>query len=70
MSKRVKIQIFSDGSIQAEIEGIKGKRCTDYIKILEELLDAKTIDSDYNSEFYEIENIKLTETQKQQIKRR
>ena len=69
MTKRIQIQIFPDGSIQAEVQGVKGKRCTDYIKILEEILDAETVDSDYTPEFYETESLRLNETQKQEIKR-
>jgi len=53
MPKRINIQIFPNGRIQAEIHGVKGKKCTDYIRILEEILDAKTVDSDYTPEYYE-----------------
>lgn len=66
MEKRVRIQIFPDGKIQAEVQGVKGKKCTDYIRILEELLEAKTVDSRYTPEYYEDEPIQL-ETQ-QEIK--
>jgi hypothetical protein len=55
MSKKLRIQIFQDGRIQAEVLGIKGKKCTDYISLLEELLDAETVDSEYTSEYYETE---------------
>ncbi len=69
MSKKIQIQIFPDGTIQADIQGIKGKRCTDYMKILEEILEAKTIDSDYTPEFYESDDVKVSTKQKQRIKR-
>jgi len=61
MSKKLRIQIFQDGQIQAEVLGVKGKKCTDYISLLEELLDAETIDSEYTSEFYEPEVVELEE---------
>lgn len=64
MSKQLKIQIFQDGQIQAEVLGIKGKKCTDYISILEELLEAETIDSDYTSEYYETEELEISESNK------
>ena len=52
MAKRVVVQIFPDGRIQAQTQGIKGKKCTDYIRILEELLEAETVDSEYTAEYY------------------
>jgi len=56
MSKRqIRVQIFADGQIAAEVIGVKGKACTDYIELLEQLLDAETIDSVYTSEYYESE---------------
>jgi hypothetical protein len=55
MHKQIKIRIFPDGHIQAEIEGIKGKKCTDYINIIEEILQAEVIDSDYTPEYYDSE---------------
>lgn len=70
MSKKIQIQIFPDGTIQADIQGIKGRRCTDYIKILEDILEAKTVDSDYTPEFYENEDVKVSTKQKQHLKRK
>ena len=70
MTKRIKVQIFPDGTIQTEVQGIKGKRCTEYMSILEELLDAKIVDSAYTSEFHETEISKITEKEKQKIEER
>lgn len=61
MAKQIKIQIFQDGTVQAAVEGIKGKRCTNYIKIIEELLEANIIDSDYTPEYYESEELEVYE---------
>jgi len=69
MKKRIKIEIFSDGTIQAETHGIKGKKCMDYIKILEEILEAETVDSDHTPEYFEKENIAKRALQKQMDKR-
>ncbi len=67
MAKRIKIRVFPDGRVQAEVQGVKGKKCTDYINILEELLDAETIDSSYTPEFYETEEIVVQNEQLQTI---
>jgi hypothetical protein len=63
MSKQLRIQIFQDGQIQAEVLGVKGKKCTDYISLLEELLEAEIIDSEYTSEYYQTEEVHLDEIQ-------
>lgn len=55
MEKRIKIEINSDGKITAETLGIKGKDCLPYIKLLEQLLDAETVDSAYTNEYFESE---------------
>lgn len=68
MEKRIQIRIFPDGRVQAEVQGVKGKKCTDYIKILEEILEAETVDSSYTPEFYETEEIVLENEQRQKIK--
>lgn len=70
MGKNIRIQIFPDGRIQAEVNGIKGKKCTDYIRILEEILGAETIDSSYTPEYYESEELLLSETVEQTNGRR
>ncbi|AZK45383.1 DUF2997 domain-containing protein [Paenibacillus lentus] len=57
--KQIRVQIFPDGQIQADVIGIKGKSCTDYIEILEQLLDAETIDSEYTEEYYEAEQVEV-----------
>ena len=58
--KQIKLHIRPDGTVQAETQGVKGKACTDYIKIMEELLDAQTVDSSYTPEYYETEDNLLT----------
>ncbi len=57
MKKRIRIEIFSDGTIQAETQGIKGKKCLDYIKILDEILEAETVDSQHTPEYYQKEKV-------------
>ncbi|MDY7224438.1 DUF2997 domain-containing protein [Halalkalibacterium halodurans] len=53
--KKLQIRITEDGEIFAETLGIKGKECLEYIQLLEELLDAETVDSNFTHEYYESE---------------
>lgn len=60
---KMKIRLFPDGTIQMETEGIKGKRCTDYAKVLAKLADAKIYSIDKTEEYYQQEVLELDETQ-------
>ena len=55
--KQLKISIYSNGTIKAGTEGIKGKACRDYVKVLEQLTGARAVDSGYTSEYYEQDNV-------------
>lgn len=55
MSEKIQIRILKDGTIQAITNGIKGKKCVDYISLLENLLEAEATSSSYTSEYYETE---------------
>ena len=70
MEKKIQIRIFPDGTVQAEVDGIKGKTCRNYIKIIEELLEAKTIDSNYTPEYYESEILNQESESKDKVVRR
>ena len=50
---KMKIRVFPDGTIQMETEGIKGKRCMDYAKVLAKLADAKISSIEKTDEYYE-----------------
>ena len=63
MSKRIQLRVYPDGRIEAHTEGVKGKKCTDYIKVLEELLQAETIESTYTPEYYQKEEAAVQEQQ-------
>lgn len=65
--KKIKIKLTEDGNIFAETIGIKGKECLQYIELLEELLDAESIDSNFTKEYYETE-IQTTQQNNQFIK--
>jgi len=51
--QRLVLRIAPDGAVHAETQGIKGEACLDYIEILEDLLDAETINSDLTAEYTE-----------------
>ncbi|MBM7714640.1 DUF2997 domain-containing protein [Siminovitchia sp. FSL H7-0308] len=65
--KKLQIKITEDGQVFAETIGIKGKDCLEYIEMLEQLLDAETIDSNYTEEYYQTE-IQSVRQNKQFIK--
>ncbi len=60
---KMKIRLFPDGTIQMETEGIKGKRCTNYAKVLAKLADAKIYNIEKTEEYYQQEVLELDETQ-------
>jgi hypothetical protein len=66
MSKQIKLKIFPDGQVQAEVLGFRGKKCVDYISVLEKLLDAEAIDSDRTPEYY-LDELEVSQTQKLQL---
>ncbi|MBR1862874.1 MAG: DUF2997 domain-containing protein [Ruminococcus sp.] len=49
---KLKIRIYPDGTIKAETIGVKGKECTKYIPIIEQLTNAVTDDSEFTKDFY------------------
>lgn len=68
MSKTIKVLIQRDGRVRVDVEGVKGKTCTNYIRLLEEVLDAETVDSAYTPEYYESEVLVLEQTDSQEVK--
>lgn len=60
---KMKIRLFPDGTMQMETEGIKGKRCMDYAKVLAKLADAKISSIEKTDEYYQTEVLRLDETQ-------
>ena len=53
--KQIKIKLLPDGTVQMHTEGIKGKSCIDYAKMLEEIADVKITSQEFNPEYYESE---------------
>lgn len=68
MEEKIQVRIFPDGRIEAITKGIKGEKCTDYIKLLEDIFKAETIESAYTEEFYETEKVMIQQTQHDYLK--
>ena len=51
--KQICIRIHKNGAIDAETDGVKGKACLDYIRVIEQLTHARTEDSDYKPDYFE-----------------
>ena len=66
MSKeQIIVKIQADGEIKVETLGMKGEACLDVIELMEQLLQAETIDSAYTAEYYEQKNLNLSTVQNQ-----
>ena len=52
---KMKIRLYPDGTIHMETEGIKGKKCVEYAKLLEQLADANISHLQTTNEYYEEE---------------
>lgn len=53
--KQLKITLLPNGEIQMQTVGVKGKKCLDYVKMLEVLADARIMKQTLTSEYYEQE---------------
>ncbi len=51
MTHRVTVTIGKDGSIRAETHGVTGSKCLDYIPLLEDLLGAETVTSEFTEDY-------------------
>jgi hypothetical protein len=51
MTHRVTVTIGKDGSISAETHGVTGSKCLDYIPLLEDLLGAETVTSEFTEDY-------------------
>ena len=57
--KQLKIKILPNGEIQMQTQGIKGKKCLDYVEMLKILADAKIEKQEFTNEYYEQEDDEL-----------
>ncbi|MCQ2739569.1 MAG: DUF2997 domain-containing protein [bacterium] len=53
--KKLKIKLLPSGEIQMETQGIKGKKCLDYIEVLKKLAGVNITDTKLSQEYYETE---------------
>lgn len=52
MTKRLIITVGRDGSVRAETRGVFGSACLDDVGLLEDLLDATTVDSAFTDDYH------------------
>lgn len=68
MAKKLKIKLLPDGTIQVETVGIKGKKCEDYIPLIEELTNAKVVNIQHTKEYFEeVEQNQIREISKETL---
>ncbi len=60
---KLKIKLLPDGTIEMETQGIKGKKCLDYAKVLEQLTDSKTAELTKTDEYNQDVYLELDESQ-------
>lgn len=65
--KNLKIKLLPNGEIQMETQGVKGKKCLDYIDVLKKLVDVKITDTQLSQEYYETES-EVTNTDNAEIR--
>lgn len=53
MSKQIVLKIKKNGIIEAEINGVKGAACLDYIDLIKEVTNGEIIDQEKTPEFYQ-----------------
>ncbi|GAA3288633.1 DUF2997 domain-containing protein [Dactylosporangium vinaceum] len=49
--QRIVVTVAEDGTVAAETLGVTGSKCLDYVALLEDLLAAQTVHSEYTREF-------------------
>ncbi|GAA4251236.1 DUF2997 domain-containing protein [Dactylosporangium darangshiense] len=54
--KRIVVTVAADGTVNAETLGITGSKCLDYVALLEDLLAAQTVHSQYTADYAAVEN--------------
>lgn len=53
--KKLKIKLLPTGEIVMETQGVKGKKCLDYIEVLKKLVNVNITDTQLSQEYYETE---------------
>jgi len=55
MKKQITIRLLPSGKIEAKTSGIYGKKCLDYIVMLEKMLQARTDAASYTEDYHKVE---------------
>ncbi|MDR1202436.1 MAG: DUF2997 domain-containing protein [Tannerellaceae bacterium] len=63
MAKKLIISIDKNGFVTAEVNGVKGEKCRDYLALLEDILEGKAVTEELTQEYYE-QPVKLNEEQR------
>ena len=61
--KQLKIKLLPSGEIQMQTEGIKGKKCLDYVELLKLLADVRIEKQELTDEYYEQEVVEYGQNQ-------
>ena len=64
-TEKIVVKIQVNGEIQVETLGMKGEACLDVIDLMEQLLQAETVDSSYTAEYAEQKNVNNSTVQNQ-----
>lgn len=67
MAKKIKIRIMPDGRVRADIDGFVGPECLNYVKVLEEILEAKTVKTELKPEYHLRGGAEIHRQQRQEI---
>ena len=67
MSKKMIIKLSPNGEIQMTTQGVKGKKCLDYVKLLEKVADVKITKQELTSEYYEQEEVAYNNIEEEEI---
>ena len=54
--QELEIVIKPDGEVEVKVKGVKGERCLDITKQLEQLLGGEIVDRRHTDEYYEQDN--------------
>lgn len=55
--RQIKLRIYPDGRVEAEIDGIPGSGCMKFIPLVEQLVGGETIDSQRTANYFADENV-------------
>lgn len=66
--KKLKIKLLPNGEIIMETQGVKGKKCLDYIEVLKKLVNINITDTQLSQEYYETDS-EIINTESAEVRR-